>query len=885
MKTLRQPQTTKGSPAQAVLTSSASAAAIASPVQLAAQQFQQAITDSPRQVAQRQQAASLAPRNNTGLPDHLKAGVEALSGHSLDDVQVHYNSSRPAQFQAHAYAQGSDIHLAPGQEKHLPHEAWHVAQQKQGRVKPTVQLKGVAINHDALLEQEASAMGSRALATPAGKSSSGLIAPIQRRQQAVVQRVAFTSANGTVVDVTPDELVEHLSKWVIRTMKADALTTAPLTKAPSVANHLNWDELHAGGQARDANGMLELYQLVREAKLSPGYNFSLEHGALGLSSYFSSNPMLNSKNRDAHSALDGLAFPPKDLNEVDKGAGVSYKELTTSFQEMAKRKGPNKAERGDAVLAQAHLDLLNKRALPDGAYTNSEIGKMHYHLEVMHLAEGRRNVAMLVFAPMTLQNIADGKISAQRAFGGLVRSRQVKKNGKLQFKNKEEGGEEEEEQVPLMKDKVQSGNFPPAWVGSKSELELTEKHFEEGKSIGSKALGLKDTKKLLKKMRQQVEHFFSTDDHRDFQRGDLQALPGAAFTDKATALQAVEALMRANYFSMIPAFYDVVSDTPGSATARSTQQRQQQRWQAQDTLQDLTGDVSMTTDSVMTMGTLLPEAQRDALGLTTGSDQERLHQRRMQRLAKKVKDKKMDTFSDDESEDELAEAMTSVLDQRQRSKQTRQKQRQEAPAMSEEEAQRQAQAERAKRKRKRETRTQVVGMLEEHDLSDDESHGTLTQKIKAAFEEEQTRKRQKTTSYVAGRELAQNGHALSDAPSMSDTEMQLLSRGFTDGKAALEEQGYNDGLTDNQSAGAAEHVYMKEAFKAGQEDRQKVVERARANRQLHKYNEAPTVEGLLRAQASNDSLSALVRLYYQVLYSPHLSASPSLSTSTEHVEV
>jgi len=50
---------------------------------------------------------------------------------------VHYNSDKPAQLQAHAYAQGTDIHLASGQEKHLPHEAWHVVQQKQGRVKPT----------------------------------------------------------------------------------------------------------------------------------------------------------------------------------------------------------------------------------------------------------------------------------------------------------------------------------------------------------------------------------------------------------------------------------------------------------------------------------------------------------------------------------------------------------------------------------------------------------------------------------------------------------------------------------------------------------------------------------------------------------------------------
>jgi hypothetical protein len=102
--------------------------------------------------------------NNTGLPDNLKSGAENLSGYSLDDVKVHYNSDKPAQLQAHAYAQGSDIHIAPGQEKHLPHEAWHVVQQKQGRVKPTLQMKGkVNVNDDSSLEKEADIMGAKAL--------------------------------------------------------------------------------------------------------------------------------------------------------------------------------------------------------------------------------------------------------------------------------------------------------------------------------------------------------------------------------------------------------------------------------------------------------------------------------------------------------------------------------------------------------------------------------------------------------------------------------------------------------------------------------------------------------------------------------------------------
>ena len=116
----------------------------------------------------------LAPTkpNNTGMPDNLKAGIENLSGFSMNDVNVHYNSPKPAQLQAFAYAQGTDIHIGPGQEKHLPHEAWHVVQQKQGRVQPTTQLKaGIPINDDEGLEHEADVMGQRSLNTPVQATS------------------------------------------------------------------------------------------------------------------------------------------------------------------------------------------------------------------------------------------------------------------------------------------------------------------------------------------------------------------------------------------------------------------------------------------------------------------------------------------------------------------------------------------------------------------------------------------------------------------------------------------------------------------------------------------------------------------------------------------
>ena len=103
--------------------------------------------------------------NNTGLPDNLKTGIENLSGYSMDDVKVHYNSDKPAQLQALAYTQRTDIHVAPGQEKLLPHEAWHVVQQKQGRVQPTMQLKGVNVNDNEGLEKEADVMGVNCLNT------------------------------------------------------------------------------------------------------------------------------------------------------------------------------------------------------------------------------------------------------------------------------------------------------------------------------------------------------------------------------------------------------------------------------------------------------------------------------------------------------------------------------------------------------------------------------------------------------------------------------------------------------------------------------------------------------------------------------------------------
>lgn len=135
-------------------------------------QFQAAVNQN---IAGQQQLIQ-KKQNKTGLPDNLKSGIEHLSNIALDDVQVHRNSNKPAQLRAHAFTQGTDIHLSPGQEKHLPHEAWHVVQQKQQRVKPPLQLKrSVPVNDEQNLENEADSMGAKAL-----QANSSVIQPKQK---------------------------------------------------------------------------------------------------------------------------------------------------------------------------------------------------------------------------------------------------------------------------------------------------------------------------------------------------------------------------------------------------------------------------------------------------------------------------------------------------------------------------------------------------------------------------------------------------------------------------------------------------------------------------------------------------------------------------------
>lgn len=142
--------------------------------------------------------------NKTGMPDNLKSGIENLSGMDMGDVKVHYNSSQPAQLNALAYAQGNDIHIGPGQEKHLPHEAWHVVQQRQGRVQATKQMKaGVAVNDDPGLEHEADVMGAKAaqlVVQKVNNTTENGLKPFQLQPIQLKTEVEWTSQNFSYMD-------------------------------------------------------------------------------------------------------------------------------------------------------------------------------------------------------------------------------------------------------------------------------------------------------------------------------------------------------------------------------------------------------------------------------------------------------------------------------------------------------------------------------------------------------------------------------------------------------------------------------------------------------------------------------------------------------------
>lgn len=274
--------------------------------------------EGPRAASLGRLRRSLGAAGGTGLPPGLKSGIETLSGLSMDDVTVQRNSSRPGRMQALAYAQGSEIHLAPGQDSHLAHEAWHVVQQKQGRVAATGRLAGgISLNDEPALEREADLMGRRALQLSTG----GEAAVVERYHlggRTVMQRVVRFDGEpiGTFagLDVTVNSLGE---------LRRDI-------------------DLAVGGYAATDD---ELDNATRAAMLDLPQSRNLDANLQRLTTALARKVRSNRKDRTGHEPRWLRAAAPDVADNLRKGLGANELERLNTLAALLWRSGRISVER------------------------------------------------------------------------------------------------------------------------------------------------------------------------------------------------------------------------------------------------------------------------------------------------------------------------------------------------------------------------------------------------------------------------------------------------------------------------------------------------------------------------------------------------------------
>lgn len=227
-------------------------------------QLKRFIDNRPQAVSQMNLIRSIQKKpNNTGWPDNLKSGVENLSGYSMDGGKMYFSSGKLTQLQAFAYTQGTDTYVAPRQEKHLPHETWHVLQQKQGIVQPTIQMQGSNVNDNEVLEREADVMGEKMGQAINNKLSRNSEPTLQNVQQFytvsddhIRNDLRHEKVNKLFLESTIEDIEERLGKSISsssnvnleqairasrqdQTMDYNILSTEKLTSEQQIRNFLN----------------------------------------------------------------------------------------------------------------------------------------------------------------------------------------------------------------------------------------------------------------------------------------------------------------------------------------------------------------------------------------------------------------------------------------------------------------------------------------------------------------------------------------------------------------------------------------------------------------------------------------------------------------------
>ena len=271
---------------------------------------------SPQESSATQQKGN-QKKNNTGIPDKLKAVIEHFSGFSLDEVRVHYNSEKPAEVGALAYAEGLNIYIGPGQEKHLAQELWHVVQQLRGEVKATKKVNGKNINDNKNLEQEA-VNPNQSAASQQLEETAPTGTPVVQRQEIGEElgQVEHNSTRHLVSDLTSPITVGSVPKYELMQHGQE------IWAADSIFTY-QWEIIDNGTNTTVASFVTESPETEVQASIAGNYTVRVTVLSNGQTT---SNTISLQQQVQAEDAALTTA-----LTGVDNRRATTYRELVNDF--------------------------------------------------------------------------------------------------------------------------------------------------------------------------------------------------------------------------------------------------------------------------------------------------------------------------------------------------------------------------------------------------------------------------------------------------------------------------------------------------------------------------------------------------------------------------
>ncbi|MGD9091219.1 MAG: DUF4157 domain-containing protein [Anaerolineales bacterium] len=320
-------------------------------------------------------ASEVHHKIKTGLPDNLKAGLEDLSGLSLEDVRVHYNSPKPAEINAHAFTQGKDIHVASGQETCLSHEGWHVVQQAQGRVKPTVQLNdGILVNDDQGLEHEADVMAAKAVQKR--RADHATFAQIAQGKVLETQDGSQPHADVRAVRSLPPQN----STGVAQRMAVMAFDDLDKQKDALVWNNIEWAVEKAGGPIGDLKENKVWNQLKDGEEIR-----IIEHGAVGSVGDKNAKDIADSMFTDKNKLPDNVPIGGVTFQSCYAGVGADQSLVSQMAEQLRIHNRPGVTVKGRTGIAFGFKGIDEATAETWSTPLGTEWGEVTYKLAMDNL--------------------------------------------------------------------------------------------------------------------------------------------------------------------------------------------------------------------------------------------------------------------------------------------------------------------------------------------------------------------------------------------------------------------------------------------------------------------------------------------------------------------